>query len=105
MNRFGEIADELTELIEELDQPGLSADARALKAALQRAFSKACQAERAARLNEQAEPDRTETPKPRRRAAAGRGERASEHRAGGGVVIPWPRAWRLTADGTRRFDD
>jgi hypothetical protein len=104
MNRFGEIADELTELIEELDQPGLSRDARALKAALQRAFAKACEAERAMRLKEQAEPAEALTPKPRRRAAVGAAG-APQPAAERGVVIPWPRAWRVAGSAARRLDD
>jgi hypothetical protein len=47
MNRFGEIADQLTELLEELDRPDLAPDAQALKRALKKAVARACEADRA----------------------------------------------------------
>jgi hypothetical protein len=50
MNRFGEIADELTDLIEELDHPDLADFAQPLRQALERAFIRACEAERRVRL-------------------------------------------------------
>jgi hypothetical protein len=50
MNRFGEIADELTDLIEELERESLSDESAALKLALERAFDRACEAERGLRL-------------------------------------------------------
>jgi hypothetical protein len=106
MNRFGEIADELTELIEELEQPGLAAEAAALRAALQRAFGRACEADRARRTKEAgAEPATVAAaPRPRRRATAParRAEAVAEPR---GVVIQWPRAWRGAAVTARRLDD
>ncbi len=89
MNRFGQIADELTDLIEELDHPDLVSGAGPLKAALQRAFAKACEAERVLRLKKQAEP---------------RLERAaSPGRPGFGVVIELPLAWRPGAARARRL--
>lgn len=96
MNRFGEIADELTELIEELDQPELAKEAAALKLALQRAFTKACLAERAYRHK------CGETPRPalgpqRRRAQVA-------DRPSTGVVIELPRAWRLSRTAARQED-
>jgi len=59
MNRFGEIADELTDLIEELDQADLAQDGGALKLILERAFIKACEAERAMRRKAESEPKPT----------------------------------------------
>ena len=50
MNRFGEIADELTELIEELEGSDLADRAGPLAAALERAYVQACLAERRLRL-------------------------------------------------------
>jgi hypothetical protein len=54
MNRYGEIADELTDFIEEVASMGRNAQAEALKAALERAFAKACEAERALRVSDAA---------------------------------------------------
>jgi hypothetical protein len=95
MNRFGEIADELTDLIEELEAPGLASESKALRAALARAFSKACEAERVLRLKQQAEPIATARPL-RRRAAGG---------AGFGVVIELPVDWNRPASPDRRLND
>ena len=50
MNRFGEIADEMTELLEELEHPRYAAYATPLRRVLERAFARACEAERVARL-------------------------------------------------------
>lgn len=55
MNRFGEIADELTDLLEELDRPELAGEGRRLKGALQKAFARACEAERTMRQRAEAE--------------------------------------------------
>jgi hypothetical protein len=100
MNRFGEIADELTELIEELDRPNLAVEAAALKVALERAFAKACVAERALRLKQEAEP------KPVRRAVHSRRRVVAGSDDGrSGVVIELPLAWRLAVAATRRLND
>jgi hypothetical protein len=60
MTRFGEIADELTELIEDLGRAPMAQDSEPLRAALQRAFVQACLAERTVRRRseriEQTEP-------------------------------------------------
>lgn len=50
MNRFGEIADDLTDMLEELERAELAPEARLLKTALERAFVRACEAERSLRL-------------------------------------------------------
>jgi len=97
MNRFGQIADELTDLIEELDHLDLVGESGPLKAALQRAFAKACEAERVLRLKTQA------APRPANRQRLERAE--SPARAGFGVVIELPRAWRPGAAGARRLND
>lgn len=100
MNRLGEIADELTELIEELDRPELAAVAGALKVALERAFEKACIAERTLRLNQEAEQQQVrQKVRPRRRVAGGAGDGRS------GVVIQLPLAWRLGVAASRRLND
>jgi hypothetical protein len=97
MNRFGEIADELTELIEELDRGELAGKSRALKSALERAFARACEAERVLRAQQEAEPKM-----PQRAVSAGaRPLRAVEV---SGVVIQLPRAWRVGAN-SRRLSD
>jgi hypothetical protein len=95
MNRFGEIADELTDLIEELELHAPLAEVKPLKAALQRAFAKACEAERALRALEPAVPAQRSR----------RGRRPSPPGDGSGVVIQLPRAWRLGAAGARRLVD
>jgi hypothetical protein len=104
MNRFGEIADELTDLIEELDQLGLASEAngQALKAALMRAFAKACEAERATRLKAEREPLAE-----KRRACARRPVRAEAKPLVSGVVIELPLEWRRkrAAMLARRLDD
>jgi hypothetical protein len=94
MNRFGEIADELTDLIEELDQADLAQDGAALKLVLERAFIKACEAERALRRRAEAEPKPAPTAVRARRPAA-------RLAAGGqsGVVIEMPLRWRRAAAG------
>lgn len=100
MNRFGEIADELTELIEELDQPHLAAEAAGLKVALERAFARACEAERVLRRKQEAEP------KPMRRAVQSRRRiMMGGADARTGVVIELPLAWRLKVAATRRQSD
>jgi hypothetical protein len=96
MNRFGEIADELTDLIEEMEGPELAQEGRALKAALERAFVRACEAERALRRRIDAAP--TPAKIPRRRLAAAELPRT-------GVVIELPLAWRLGAAAARRLGD
>ena len=98
MNRFGEIADELTDLIEELEQSHLAADGKGLKLALERAFAKACQAERLVRERQEAEP---ETVRPRRRANGP----AEPSRPTTGVVITLPTRWRGGAERLRRLID
>jgi hypothetical protein len=96
MNRFGEIADELTELMEELDHPDLAPDAKRLLAALERAFARACEAERALRLRHEAQPLV-------RRARAARSAAAPALSA---QVIELPRAWRpRPAAQARRLND
>jgi len=67
MHRFGEIADELTDLIEELELPTYRDDARVLIKDLQRAFHSACLADRAVRESKAAAAVRAKTV--RRRAA------------------------------------
>ncbi len=57
MNRFGEIADELTDLVIELEEPRYEADAQALLRALQRAFDQACLAERVVRRRKNGAPE------------------------------------------------
>jgi hypothetical protein len=89
MNRFGEIADELTDLIEELDDPRLAEAAGPLQTALERAFARACEAERA--LRKAAEAERAKEV----RAVGARWDRASRAPPKeGGVVIRLPVAWR-----------
>ena len=100
MNRFGEIADELTELIEELEQGALSAQAKALKMALQRAVDRACEAERVLRVEEDAQP---RAPRRARRVQGG-GASAVSAVDVSGVVIQLPRAWRIAAS-ARRLND
>jgi hypothetical protein len=99
MNRFGEIADELTELMEELEQGPLSAQAKALKAALQRAVYRACEAERVLRAEEHPQP---EMPQRVRRVRGG--PSAAPAAEVSGVVIQLPRAWRIAAS-ARRLND
>jgi len=100
MNRFGEIADELTDLIEEMDQPHLAAEAEGLKIALERAFAKACEAERVLRRKQEA------GPKPMRRAVNSRRQVAQDAGvARTGVVIELPLAWRLSVAASRRLSD
>jgi len=98
MNRFGEIADELTDLIEEIEQSDLSIDGEQLKLALQRAFAKACQAERTLRERAEAEP----APAPQRRRANARPE---PQQPSAGVVIQLPANWRGGAARLRRLMD
>lgn len=102
MNCFGEIADELTDLIEELDQPRLASEGRALKAALMRAFAKACEAERAARLKAESDP----LPE-KLRVRARRPARPEAEPRVSGVVIKMPLAWRRrrAAAIARRLND
>jgi hypothetical protein len=97
MNRFGEIADELTDLIEEMERSGLAADGRAVKLALERAFAKACEAERSLRLRQEAAP---KAARPRRRAGA-----RAEASPSMGVVIELPSNWRGGAARLRRLMD
>jgi len=92
MNRFGEIADELTELMEELEQGALSAQAKALKTALQRAVDRACEAERVLRGEEDAQP---KMPQRARRVRGGASTAPAVEVSG--VVIQLPRAWRIAA--------
>ena len=100
MNRFGEIADELTDLIEELDQPHLVKEAAGLKIALERAFAKACEAERVLRRKQEG------APKPMRRAVNSRHQLAPDAAvAKTGVVIEMPLAWRLSVGAARRLSD
>lgn len=101
MNRFGEIADELTELIEELEHGPLSAQASALKAALQRAVNRACEAERVLRAEEDARPKAPRMPK---RVSWAGGVGATPAVAASGVVIQLPRAWRIAAGACRSQD-
>jgi hypothetical protein len=102
MNRFGEIADELTDLIEELDQPLLAPEGRALKTALMRAFTKACEAERAARLRTESEPLQE-----KRRVRARRPASAEVAPPSSAVIIKLPLAWRRRAAAAiaRRLND
>jgi hypothetical protein len=100
MNRYGEIADELTELVEELDGPDAPREVRLLKAALQRAFARACEAERMLRLQEQAVPVLAR-PAPRARRRPGR----SEHGQKRGVVIHLSSACRAGGAAARRLDE
>jgi hypothetical protein len=58
MNRFGEMADELSELIEELEASPFQQDAIALCGALQRAFVHACLADQKMRRLEEIQIDR-----------------------------------------------
>ena len=53
MNEFGHIADDLTSLEMKVERMLDRAHAKALKAALQRAFVEACKASRAQRLEEE----------------------------------------------------
>ena len=53
MNEFGHIADDLTSLEMKVERMLDHAHAKALKAALQRAFVEACKASRAQRLEEE----------------------------------------------------
>ena len=99
MNRFGEIADELTELMEELEQGALSAPAKALKTALQRAVDRACEAERVLRGEEDAQP---KMPQRARRVRGGASTAPAVEVSG--VVIQLPRAWRIAAS-ARRLND
>jgi hypothetical protein len=99
MNRFGEIADELTELMEELEQGPLSAQAKALKTALRRAVDRACEAERVLRAEEDAQP---EMPQRARRVRGGASAAPAVEVSG--VVIQMPRAWRIAAS-ARRLND
>jgi ATP/maltotriose-dependent transcriptional regulator MalT len=99
MNRFGEIADELTELMEELEQGPLSAQAKALKAALQRAVDRACEAERLLRAEEEAQPRM-----PQRARCVRGGANAAPAVEVSGVVIQLPRAWRVAASARRLHD-
>jgi hypothetical protein len=99
MNRFGEIADELTELMEELEQGALSAHSKALRTALQRAADRACEAERVLRAEEDARP---EIPQRARRVRGGAS--AAPAIEVSGVVIQLPRAWRVAAN-ARRLND
>jgi hypothetical protein len=68
MNRFGQIADELSELIEELETPALKPDSTALRRALQRAFVQACLAEQAMRRREEPPRDAQKPPQSERRS-------------------------------------
>ncbi|MDR3512558.1 MAG: hypothetical protein P4L73_13065 [Caulobacteraceae bacterium] len=91
MNRFGEIADELTDLIEELERSDLAGESKRLRVALARAFDRACEADRSLRLKTEA---MGHAVPPARRARQG-------HRATGGFgpsanVIELP-AWRAAA--------
>jgi hypothetical protein len=49
VHRYGELADELTEIIEELEGPAFKVTSKPLVMQLQRAFNAACQLEREAR--------------------------------------------------------
>jgi hypothetical protein len=89
MNRFGEIADELIDLIEELDDPALADLGEALRTALERACARACEAERSLRLQAQAAPQSGQR-------AVGRAHRQSamvQTETGSAVIIQL-RAWR-----------
>lgn len=99
MNRFGEIADELTELIEELEHGPLAVQAKGLNAALQRACDKACEAERVLRAVQDAEPKM-----PKLAVRARGGANVAHELAVSGVVIQLPRAWRGAAS-ARRLND
>jgi hypothetical protein len=99
MNRFGEIADELTDLIEEMERSDIAADGKALKLVLERAFAKACEAERALRLRQEAEPKAVRL----RRRAGARVE--VEAPPATGVVIELPPNWRGGAARLRRLMD
>jgi len=101
MNRFGEIADELNELIEELERGPLAARSKALRSALQRAADRACEAERVLRAEEEAQP---EAPKRVRRSNGGASAAPTQAVDVSGVVIQLPRAWRAAA-GARRLHD
>lgn len=81
MNRFGEIADELTDILEELEQADLAPEAKRLKAALERAFLRACEAERSLRMKSADQP----LALPRRRAGVDTGRSAE--------VISLARRW------------
>jgi len=98
MNRFGEIADELTELIEEIERSDMAVEGKALKLALERAFAKACEAERVLRARAETQP---KAARPRRRAAGGPAPEAP----GAGVVIQLPANWRGGAARLRRLMD
>ena len=99
MNRLGEIADELTELIEELEQSNLAGETGALRAALQRAFAKACEAERVQRRKEPA------VPRIDKRPASPRARALAPEPVGSGVVIELRRSWRFGAARARRLND
>jgi hypothetical protein len=103
MNRFGEIADELTDLIEELDRTEPGAGIKALKAALERAFARACEAERALRLKTEAEARAGGAPARPKRPAAGASAAAKPPRSA--IVIELPRPWRTAAAAARRLND
>ena len=49
MNRYGELADELTDMIEEMEAPGRREEARVLVRHLQRAFQETCMLDRQVR--------------------------------------------------------
>lgn len=106
MNRFGEIADELTDLIEELDSPELAAEAKRLKVALERAFARACEAERSLRQKTEASPARGQ---PIRRGPVVRRAATGLAMSGPGLsgqVIELPASWRGAALArTRRLND
>jgi hypothetical protein len=97
MNRFGEIADELTDLIEELERADLAVDGKGLKLALERAFAKACEAERAQRLRRVADP---RAGRPR-----GRADVRAEAEPVMGVVIRLPSIPRSEPPRLRRLVD
>jgi hypothetical protein len=92
MNRFGEIADEITELIEELERADLAAAGRPLKAALERAFARACESERRLRLHTEAMEGAAPGPRKRRQAAGACLDAAPERQSA--VIIQLPQAWR-----------
>lgn len=79
------MADELTDMLEELERNDLAPDAKRLKAALERAFVRACEAERSLRQRSAAQAPAG----PRRRAGVNLGRSAE--------VISLPRRWEADA--------